>query len=336
MRNTMVQQIESSFARDEEYISDVKLHHVEENCGCHLVLSNKRLFVYDNKIGNDEVVFYSIVKVMEIEHTKETIIIRFTDRDPMSFTYITMDNELSMFLQKAAIIVAPIIEEKRQEIEKKVQEKKNRRVRNYLIGFIVLLLISSISVGGTLGYRYYVTKQEEATKAEQQAAEEAARQQILDNINQMTNQVQFTQNYEKRLESYQELLFSLDDALNGIDISDRNMDWDALASTINELSIKFEDITITDEDMVDYNVVINQKEGYIQSKTRIINQNISGVLESTKENISNKFSNDASLLITLKQTVEDSEQLISDLNEDMDSEEALLKTEITTQKASVK
>jgi len=336
MINSIVEQIKTSFSFDEELVSFARVHHNEENCSCVLILSNKRLFVFDNKVGNDEVNYFSIIKILEIEHKKDSIYIHFADRDMMTFSYLSMNDELKDFLQKASVIISPIIEEKKQEIEKKEKQKKGKRMKSFLLAFLTLAMISGAAVGGTLGWRYYTEYKAEEARREQQEAEEAKKAEVIDKINTINNQIAFTDSYKNRLGAYKEYIEELQTSLNNVDISDKTMDWETFKKEMNQKNIEFKDIKINDEDMTDFNVVISEKEGYIASKTNIINQNLDSVLLNIKENVDNKFTADATLMITLKATLEDSLDLINSLNDSIDAEKELLKAEVVKLEASLK
>lgn len=322
MENEIIKQIVGSFPEGEEYITSVKIFRTDVQCHSFLILSNKRLFIFDNKVGNDDVEFFALDNITEIKKTGDEIVIKGSNWSlPTSF----FDYEnVRPFFEKMAFLTNPILEEKRQiEITAK-KEKKSHKIRNFLKAFFILVIISGISVGGTLAYRAYTLNKEKETKQQQLAEKQKFNQKLDEQIYQINNQMQFGDNYQERLDTYLTFIEELQKEINSFDASDKTSNIDSFKTNINTLAIKFKDIQISDEDMSDYNVVVSQEPGYISKDTKVINQNIDMILSNVKNNIDNRFSDDPSLLINIKQMVEDTITMGLDLKTKIDSEKELL------------
>lgn len=322
MENEIIKQIINSFPEGEEYITSVKVFRTDEQCHSFLILSNKRLFIFDNKVGNDDVEFFILENITEIKKTEDTIIIKGNDWTlPTSF----LDYEkVKPFFEKLAFLTNPILEEKKQ-IEMTVKkEKKSHKIKTFLKAVLILGVISGISAGGTLAYRAYTLNKEQETKQQQLVEKQKFNQKLDEEISQINNQMQFGDNYQARLDAYIALIEELQKEINGVDVSDKTSNLDTFKTNINTLAIKFKDIRISDEDMSDYNVAVSQEPGYIGKDTQVINQNIDTVLVNIKDNVDNRFSNDPSLLINIKQMVEDTMTMTMELKTKIDSEKELL------------
>lgn len=336
MQNQILKEITSSFPNGEEMISYTKLYRQEGSCNCLLVLSNLRLFLFDNTADNDCINFYTLENITEIKKVDNVFTIKMNEIDDMHFSYISENDTIKDFFEKLSFLTQPILEEKKQIQETAVKKKKEKRKRGYLTAFLVLLAIFVLSAGGTLGYRYYLVQQEEASKQEQLEKKQAIIEKTKKQIDLAEQQITFNERYRKRLETYSTFLTSLNEHLEILDISDKTMDWEVFKNEINAQNIVFTDIKIEDEDMLDPGAYVNEDEGYIATKTRIINQNIQGVLDNIISNIDTKFSNDASLLITIRETCDDTKTLIDNLTNSLEIEEDLLNDSITELKASLK
>lgn len=336
MQNQILKEITSSFPNGEEIVSFTKVYRQEKNCNCFLVLSNLRLFLYDNTPDNDCVNFFALKNISEIQKIDNIFIIKINDMEDLYLSYISDNETTKDFFEKLSFLTQPILEEKKQVQEIAVKEKKEKRKRGYLTAFLALLVIFILSAGGTLGYRYYLVQQEEASKQEQLEKKQATIKKTEQRIELAEQQITFNERYRKRLETYSTFLISLSENLEILDISDKTMDWDIFKKEMNTQNLSFTDIKIENEDMLDPGAYVNEDKGYIATKTKIINQNIQGVLDNIISNIDTKFSDNASLLITIKETCDDTKTLIDNLINSLEVERDLLEDSITELKASLK
>ena len=303
----------------------------------YLYLTNQRLFLFDNVIDNDKIEFFNLIGFTKIEKFENRIIIDINGKEPLILTFLDETEFVQAFLIKLETLTTPIIRSNIEKSERIKEDRKLKKTRRVLVSILILVVIGVVAFGSTVAYRSYVISQEEATKEEQFVKKEERQKEIKKSISKIKKQIIFGKGYKKRLETYATYLKDLNTTIGTIDISDKTTNWNELNKTINEKSISFKEIKISNEDMLDYGIYINQKKNYIHSKSKIINQNIEDILKNMIEGIEDKFTESTSvMMITIKETGEDTLQLISKLKDLIDTEKELLNDKMMELKAELK
>lgn len=316
--------LKESFIDDEVLIDECQMFFEEENCEYKMYLSSKRLFLYKKLPDNENIEYFLLNTITSLKKIEDTLIIGGIREYDAHFSYLSETDDIKSFIEKLSYLTIPLIEEKvkiKAEQEKKINQKKTKKILSIILS---LILIGGLSAGGVYGVVYFSEQQKIKEEQIRKEAEQARIASLNKSIQDSENQIKFMDNYKDRIDVYCDFLNNIEKEISGIDISSKKTNWKTLSNTFNQYKGKYEEIKIKEEDMKDYDIVINKKKGYIQNTTIIANQNIETVLRSIQENIPNKFSNDPTLLPTSKSICEDTLTLLKDLKKDMKQESELI------------
>lgn len=316
--------LKESFIDDEVLIDECQMFFEEENCEYKMYLSSKRLFLYKKLPDNENIEYFLLNTITSLKKIEDTLIIGGIREYDAHFSYLSETDDIKSFIEKLSYLTIPLIEEKvkiKAEQEKKINQKKTKKILSIILS---LILIGGLSAGGVYGVVYFSEQQKIKEEQIRKEAEQARIASLNKSIQDSENQIKFMDNYKDRIDVYCDFLNNIEKEISGIDISSKKTNWKTLSNTFSQYKGKYEEIKIKEEDMKDYDIVINKKKGYIQNTTIIANQNIETVLRSIQENIPNKFSNDPTLLPTSKSICEDTLTLLKDLKKDMKQESELI------------
>ena len=320
--------LKESFVDDEVLIDECQMFFEEENCEYKLYLSSKRLFLYKKLPDNEDIEYFLLNSITSLKKIEDTLVIGGIRDSESHFSYLTETFAIESFIEKLSHLTTPLIEEIAQKKIRQEKEVNQKKIKKILSIVLSLLLIGGMSAGGVYSIVYF-TEQQKIKEEEARIKKEQSRIAAINKLIQDSeNQIKFMESYEDRVNVYCDFLSDIEKEISRIDISSKKTNWKTLLNDFNQYSNKYKEIKISEEEIKDYNIAINKKEGYIQNATIIANQNIETILKSISENIPNKFSKDPALLPTTKNICKDTKILLDELKKDMQKESELIEKSI--------
>ncbi|MEG1300584.1 MAG: hypothetical protein RSC93_07750 [Erysipelotrichaceae bacterium] len=314
-------QIINSLKKEEQIIYEITVFNEIKKCNTFIFITTQRLFLWNNIVDNETIEYVDLSSLIDIKQDVNLngtlrLTITFVSFPTLSFSFLRTDinstniiNELKTYLKEVGI---------------ETKKTKHSKKKQILFSFITLCLFSFLTIALLFGGKFLEDKFSGPDKAVVIEQQKQAKKEAQKIIAATKNQINFNKGYVKRLSTYQGLMTSLNKTIKDLDISDNLTNWDKFKTDINAYSLQFEEIKISDEDMLDYKVTINNKTGYLQKETRKINSDITNILDLTKRHCESKFQ-DVAVLIEVREQGEKTLKDIESLNKKIGNENISLK-----------
>ena len=307
----ITKQITKFFYPGENYLDEARLYDPEGRCDCELVLSDSRLFIYRYARGNADVLFYAFDRILGIEETKDGFGIEFLDGSAHSFEYVD-EKEARRFMASAREAIAPALSRDIRELREEETEKEEKWRRRALAAMIAALAAAALFLAGYAGYRY--------SRSSGSGGEEQSENEGFSETDAMAYQISFMRAYSDRLASYESLIADMEGTLAA---ASGEGGGETFLEEAEGYGSAFSSVKISEEDMQDYGIAIEQDEGYIAAATEGINLSIESAI-SMMYGAAVDGSLDEEEGEALADALSEAADLVASLLEAMETEEGLL------------